>query len=305
MKLVIVIVGPTAVGKSELAFSLAQTLGGEIVNADSYQVYRYMDIGTAKPSLEQRKSIPHHLIDIVYPDEAFSLALYQPLAYKAIEDIQQRGKLPLLVGGSGLYVWSVIEGWQIPQVSPDPEFRRRMVEKVTKEGVDSLYQQLCRIDPVAAKKIDQRNVRRVIRALEVCQVTGSFSQLRGKEPTGFKTLLLGLTTNRGELYRRIDQRVDNMVEQGLVKEVKGLVDKGYGFELPAMSSVGYKQIGEFIQGKIDLATAIQQTKFETHRFARHQYAWFKLNDPRIHWFDIQGQVEEPVLHLVERELVGE
>lgn len=303
MNLVVAIIGPTAVGKSELAFSLAQTLDGEIVNVDSRQSYRYMDIGTAKPSLEERRAIPHHLIDIVDPDEAFSLALYQSLAYRAIEDIQQRSKLPLLVGGSGLYMWSLIENWQIPQVPPDPEFRRHMEERAARAGIDSLYQQLLRIDPAAAKKIDPRNVRRVIRALEVCQVTGSpFSQLQRKKSPRFETLLLGLTANRDELYRRIDQRVDDMIKQGFVEEVKGLLDKGYGFELPAISSVGYKQIGRFIQGEVDLPTAIQQIKFETHRFARHQYAWFRLDDPSIHWFDIQGQVEENILRFVEQEI---
>jgi len=303
MRLVIAIVGPTAVGKSKLASSLAQTLDGEIVNADSRQIYRYMDIGTAKPSLEERASIPHHLIDIVDPEETLSLALYQPLAYEAIEDILQRGKLPLLVGGSGLYVWSVLEGWHIPQVPPNYNFRRQMEERAAREGVNSLYRQLERVDPVAARKIDPRNMRRVIRALEVCEATHTpFSQLQGKQPPPFNTLILGLTTHRDELYKLIDHRVDNMIKQGLVEEVRGLADRGYGFELPAMSSVGYRQIGQFIQGKVNLATAIQQIKFETHRFARHQYAWFDLDDSRIRWFDIQAQDEETILHLVEQEM---
>jgi tRNA dimethylallyltransferase len=303
MKIVIAIVGPTAVGKTELALSLARTFDGEIVNADSRQVYRYMDIGTAKPSPQEQKSIPYHLIDIVDPDEDFNLALYQPLAYGAIEDIQKRGKLPLLVGGSGLYIWSVLEGWRVPQVPPDPEFRRQLEDRAAREGVDGLYQQLRSIDPVAASKIDRRNVRRVIRALEVCQVTGSsFSQIRGKEPPGFKTLLFGLTTDRDELYRRIDQRVDDMIKQGLVVEVKGLMNRGYGLSLPAMSSVGYKQIGRFLQGEVDLPAAIQQIKFETHRFARHQYAWFRLDDPRIRWFDRQEPAIETLSRFVKEEL---
>ena len=305
MKWVIAIVGPTAVGKSELAFSLTQTLDGEIVSADSRQVYRYMDIGTAKPSLEERALIPHHLIDIVNPDETFSLALYQPLAYKAIEDILQRGKLPLVVGGSGLYMWSVLEDWHIPQVPPDYNFRRQMEEKAAKDGVSSLYQQLEKVDPAAARKIDPHNVRRVIRAIEVYEATHTpFSQLQGKEPPPFNTFILGLTTHREELYRKINHRVDNMIKQGLVEEVEALANRGYGFKLPAMSSVGYKQIGQFLQGKVDLATAIQQIKFETHRFARHQYAWFSLEDPRIHWFDIPEQGESNILPLVEKEIKG-
>jgi tRNA dimethylallyltransferase len=295
-------VGPTAVGKTELALSLAQTFNGEVVNADSRQVYRYMDIGTAKPTPQEQKSYPHHLIDIVDPDEAFSLALYQPLAYEAIEDIQKRGKLPLLVGGSGLYIWSVLEGWQIPQVPPDLGFRRQLEDRAAREGVDSLYQQLRSIDPVAANSIDRRNVRRVIRALEVCQTIGSFSHIRGKEPPGFKTLLLGLTTNRIELYRRIDQRVDDMIEQGLVAEVQSLINKGYDFSLPAMCSVGYKQIGRFLQGEVDLPAAIQQIKFETHRFARHQYAWFRLDDRRIRWLDTQESSIETFSRFVKEEM---
>ena len=302
MKIVIAIVGPTAIGKTKLALSLARIFNGEIVNADSRQVYRYMDIGTAKPGHREQESIPHHLIDIVDPDEDFNLALYQPLAYGAIEDIQKRGKLPLLVGGSGLYVWSVSEGWQIPRVSPDPALRSQLEDRAAREGVDGLYQELQRIDPMAAGKIDRRNVRRVIRALEVCQAIGSLSQLQGKKPPGFETLLLGLTADRDELYRRIDQRVDNMIEQGLVAEVGSLMDKGYSLSLPAMSGVGYRQIGRFLQGEVDLPAAIQQIKFETHRFARHQYAWFRLDDPRIRWFDIQGKVEENIISLMEREI---
>ena len=208
----------------------------------------------------------------------------------------------MLVGGSGLYIWSVLEGWRIPQVPPDPALRRSLEDTAEREGVDILYQQLESIDPEAASKIDRRNVRRVIRALEVCQAIGSFSQIQGKEPPGFQILLLGLTTDREELYRRIDQRVDDMIEQGLVEEVKGLVDRGYGFELPAMSSVGYKQMGRFLQGEVDLPAAIEQTKLETHRLARQQYAWFRQDDLRIHWFDIQEQVEEKIIPLMECEI---
>jgi len=166
-----------------------------------------------------------------------------------------------------------------------------------------LYRQLEEVDPAAARKIDPRNLRRVIRALEVYETTHTpFSQFQVKEPPPFETLILGLTTHRDELYKLIDHRVDNMIKQGLVEEVEALADRGYGFELPAMSSVGYKQIGQFIQGKVDLATAIQQIKFKTHRFARHQYAWFSLKDPRVHWFDIAEQVGSSILALVKEEI---
>lgn len=280
MKTVVAVVGPTAVGKSKLALSIAQSLDGEIINADSRQVYRYMDIGTAKPSLEERALTYHYLIDIVNPDESFSVALYQELTYKAIEDIQHRGKLALLVGGSGLYIWSVVEGWQIPHVPPNLELRGQLSEKAATEGSLVLYEELRRVDPAAAEKIDPRNVRRVIRALEVYQTTGvPFSQFQQKRSLPFQTLFVGLTTEREELYRRIDSRVDNMMKQGLVEEVRGLLEMGYGLNLPSMSSLSYKQIGLYLQGKVDLVTAVQQIKFETHRFARHQYAWFHRDAP--------------------------
>jgi tRNA dimethylallyltransferase len=303
MNWVIAIVGPTAVGKSRLALSLAQAFDGEIVSADSRQIYRYMDIGTAKPSLQDRASIPHHLIDIIEPKDSFSLATFQRLAYEAIEDIWQRGKLPLLVGGSGLYVWSAVEGWQIPPVPPDPDFRHQLEEKAAIGGAYSLYQRLQEVDPVSASKIDPRNVRRVIRALEVCEATRvPFSQLQGKEKPLFNTLILALTCHRDKLYNRIDDRVDKMINQGLVEEVKGLAARGYSFDLPAMSSVGYRQIGQFLQGRIDLSTAIQQIKFETHRFARHQYAWFRLKDPRIRWLDVEDDIEKMASNLVMKEI---
>ncbi len=299
MNRLLAIVGPTGIGKSRLALHLAQACQGEIVSADSRQVYRYMDIGTAKPSREERALVPHHLIDIVNPDEDFSLAQYQHLAYQAINDIHHRGKLPLLVGGSGLYVWAVLEGWKIPEVPPSTEFRRSLEEKVAGGGLPELLKELAEVDPVAVQRIDPRNVRRVIRALEVHQNAGApISRLQKKSPPPYQTLIIGLTAGRAELYRRIDARVDRMIEQGMVEEVKKLVDMGYGFGLPAMTGIGYKQIGMFLRGELTLESAIQQIKFETHRFVRHQYNWFRLNDKRIRWFDIQGESESEITTLV-------
>jgi len=299
MNRLVAIVGPTGVGKSQLALRLAQTFNGEIVSADSRQVYCHMDIGTAKPTPQELSLVPHHLIDIINPDEDFSLAQYQQLAYKAIEAIQRRSKLALLVGGSGLYVWSVVEGWRIPQVPTDSEFRHSLERKAIEVGKDKLYQELMQVDPVAAQRIDPRNVRRTIRALEVYKSTEvPFSQLQYKQAPLFGILLVGLTTDRAELYRRIDLRVDGMIKQGLVAEVKKLVDMGYDFNLPAMSGIGYRQIGMFLRGELTLAAAIEQIKFETHRFVRHQYTWFRLKDDRIHWFDIQNKVESKITTLV-------
>jgi tRNA dimethylallyltransferase len=303
MKLVAAIVGPTGIGKSKLGLLLARTLDAEIVNADSRQIYRYMDIGTAKPNPEERASVPHHLVDIVDPDEDFSLALYRSLAYSCVEDIIQRGKLPILVGGSGLHAWAILEGWNIPEVPPNPDFRRQMEKTALAEGVDALYRRLESIDPVSAGRMNPQNLRRIIRALEIYEATHRPpSRLQGKTQPGFDTLIVGLTADRQRLYQMIDHRVDDMIQRGLVAEVKGLVDKGYGIGLPSMSSVGYRQIGQFIRGESDLSTAIRQIKFETHRFARHQYAWFRLTDPRIRWFDIKDNIETHVLNLVREKI---
>jgi tRNA dimethylallyltransferase len=283
----IAIVGPTAVGKSELALHLAQYFPLEIISADSRQVYRYMDIGTNKPSLAERASVPHHVIDVVEPDEDFSLAMYHQLAIEALKAIQQKGKLPLLVGGSGLYVWSLVEGWKIPQVPPDQKLRRQLEARAEQEDSQSLYRELQDIDPMAAAKINPSNIRRIIRALEIYHATGqSPSQLQRKEAPAFSVLTIGLTQERSELYRRIDWRVDKMIQRGLVEEVEQLLKKGHSHSLPSMSGIGYKQIGQFLRGEMTLPEAIGKIKYETHRLARHQYAWFRLGDSRIRWFDV-------------------
>jgi tRNA dimethylallyltransferase len=299
MSQLIAIVGPTAVGKSTLAIHLAQVFGGEIVSADSRQVFHRMDIGTAKPSPEERELVPHHLIDVVEPDQDFTLALYQQMATRAIQDIERRGRPAFLVGGSGLYVRALLGGFRIPHVSPDAELRRRLKQKAEEEGRMALYEELIGVDPTAAKQIDPRNVRRVIRALEVYRALGlPFSQLQGSSPF-FRTLVIGLTSAREDLYRRIDLRVDRMMEQGLVREVERLLEQGYSLDLPAMSGLGYKQIGQYLKGELNLAEAVQKIKNETHRFARHQYAWFRLNDEAIHWFHVGDGMEQLVQSLLQ------
>jgi tRNA dimethylallyltransferase len=283
----IAIVGPTAVGKSEVALHLARSFPLEIISADSRQVYRYMDIGTNKPSLAERALVPHHLIDVVDPDEDFSLAMYHQLGFEALKAIQQKGKLPLLVGGTGLYAWSLVEGWKIPQVPPDREMRRRLETRAEQEDGQSLYRELQNIDPVAAAKIDPRNIRRVVRALEIYYATGQPpSQLQHKEEPSFSVLVIGLTQERSQLYRRIDERADKMIQRGLVEEVQQLLEKGYSPLLPSMSGIGYKQIVQFLRGEMTLPEAADKIRHETHRLARHQYAWFRLNDSRIRWFDV-------------------
>jgi len=286
---VIAIVGPTAVGKSELALQLAQYFSPEIISADSRQVYRYMDIGTNKPSPAERAAVPHHVIDVVDPDEDFGLAMYHQLAFEALKAIQQKGKLPLLVGGSGLYVWSVIEGWTIPQVPPDQKLRRRLEARAEQDDSQSLHRELQAIDSEAGEKINPSNIRRVIRALEIYYATGQPpSLLQRKEAPSFPILVIGLAQERSELYRRIDWRVDEMIRKGLIEEVGQLLKRGYSPSLPSMSGIGYKEIGQFLRGEMTLAEAIDKMKYETHRLVRHQYAWFRLSDSRIRWFDVSG-----------------
>lgn len=291
--------GPTAVGKSELALNLAEAFPLEIVSADSRQIYRYMDIGTAKPTIAERESVPHHLIDIVDPDEDFSLAMYHELALEAIDSVHKRGTLPLLVGGSGLYVWSLIEGWTIPQVTPDRQQRRILEARATQEGSNTLHQELQAVDPVAAAKISPRNARRIIRALEIYRATGQRpSDQQGKRQPRFCTMIIGLTRERQELYRRIDSRVDHMVEAGLVDEVQNLLRRGYSSSLPSMSGIGYRQMGQFLQGEMTLSQATDRMRVETHRLARHQHAWFRLGDKRITWLDASEEAEVSKMNTV-------
>jgi len=298
---VIAIVGPTAVGKSELALHLAQYFPVEIISADSRQVYRYMDIGTNKPTLAERASVPHHIIDVIEPDEDFSLAMYHQLAIEALKAIQQKGKLPLLVGGSGLYVWSLVEGWKIPQVPPDQKLRRQLEARAEQEDSQSLYRELQDIDHTAAAKINPSNIRRIIRDLEIYHATGQPpSQLQRKEAPTFSVLIIGLTQERSELYRKIDWRVDKMIQRGLVEEVEQLLKKGYSPSLSSMSGIGYKQIGQFLRGEMTLPEAIDKIKYETHRLARHQYAWFRLSDSRIHWFDVSEMAGSSIQSLIQR-----
>jgi tRNA dimethylallyltransferase len=295
MSLLVAVVGPTGVGKSRLALRLAETFDGEIVNADSRQVYRYLDIGTAKSTREELSRVTHHLIDIVSPDEAFSLAQYQELAVQAIRDIQRRGKMALLVGGSGLYVWSVVENWQIPRVPPNLAFRQELEEKARKGGRLELYRELLRVEPLVAQKIDPQNTRRIIRALEVHRETAvPFSNLQRKNNAVFRTYLLGMTQERDRLYQRIDRRVDIMMKLGLVDEVKNLAKMSYDFTLPALSAIGYRQVAQYLKDEISLEEATRKIKFETHRYVRSQYNWFRLKDDRIEWFDVDRSSDSKI-----------
>lgn len=291
-----VIVGPTAVGKSTLALELGARFPAEIVSADSRQVYRYLDIGTAKPTPAERALVPHHLIDVVDPDEPYTVTQYQAQARAAISDIGSRGRLPLLVGGTGLYIRAVTGGLAPPPVPPAPALRAQLEERAKHEGLETLAADLECLDPATAAHIDRRNPRRVIRALEVCLITGQpFSLQRGVTPPPYRLLRLGLTCPRAELYRRIDERVDQQMAEGLLEEVQRLVAMGYVFDLPSMSSIGYRQLGMYLRGEVTLPEAVQRIKYATHRYARQQYTWFRLDDPRITWLNFTAENREQVL----------
>jgi tRNA dimethylallyltransferase len=258
-----------------------------------------MNIGTAKPTVAEMASVPHHLFDIINPDQDFSLAQYRELVAQTIASVHARNRIPILVGGSGQYIWATLEGWTIPRIPPDQELRKKMELEASEQGIDGLYQRLQKIDPLAAQKIDKRNIRRVIRALEVSLLTGRpISSLQVKKAPDYNSIIIGLTAGREELYRKIDDRVDEMIKRGLIPEVKNILAAGYDLSLPSMSSIGYKQIGLMLQGEIEAEDAIKQFKMANHRFVRHQYAWFKLDDRRIHWFDSAGNYESDVMELV-------
>lgn len=270
------LVGQTAVGKTALSLELAQAMHAEIVSADSRQIYRGMDIGTAKPTRAELAKVSHHLIDVVDPDTPFSLALYQEMAMRAIADITARGNIPLLVGGTGQYLAAVLEGWSIPRVPPQPHYRAALEAEAREYGPERLHARLAQVDPLAARKIMPQNVRRIIRALEVYASTGQpISALQQKHPPPYTITTWWLCLPTDLLYARIDARVDAMIAAGLLDEIAGLLAAGYGWELPAMSSLGYIQFRPYFEGREPLSTCIQRLKYDTHAFARRQKNWFR------------------------------
>ncbi|MDT8896922.1 tRNA (adenosine(37)-N6)-dimethylallyltransferase MiaA [Thermanaerothrix sp. 4228-RoL] len=296
----VVIVGPTAVGKTEISIQVAERLDAEIVSADSRLFYRGMDIGTAKPSSEERQRVIHHLIDVAEPDEVWSLALYQREAARIIEEIHQRGKLPLLVGGTGQYVRAIIEGWEIPPQAPDHRLRETLERWAKEIGAEELHRKLRLLDPAAAQAIDPRNIRRIIRALEVILGTGKrFSEQRRRGKVPYSLLIVGLKRPRTELYKRIDERIEKMIHEGLVEEVKALLAKGYSPELPPLTAIGYHEIIRYLRGEITLDEAITLMKRRTRDFVRRQATWFREDDPRIHWLEVNEGTVNEILVLVE------
>ena len=287
----ILIVGPTAVGKTEIAIQLAERTEGEIISADSRLFYRGMDIGTAKPTPAERSRVPHHLIDIADPDETLSLAQFQALARAAIADIHRRGRLPFLVGGTGQYLRAVAQGWSPPAVRPDAQLRGILEKLADERGVLWLHDRLARLDDVAAQKIDPRNLRRTVRAMEVILTTGHrFSEQRSKADSPYRLITIGLSQPRQELYARIDARIEAMFAAGLLQEVRGLLAEGYLPSLPSMSAIGYAECVQVLEGRLDVEQAKQSIRRATRVFVRRQANWFKPDDPTIRWFRVHAGV---------------
>lgn len=283
----VAVVGPTATGKSKLALQLAVDLEGEIVSADSAQVYRYLDIGTAKPTLKERQTVKHHLIDVIHPHEEFSVAEYKKLADEAIDDIYEKGKLPILCGGTGLYINAVTERFAFSSSGKNPQLRQQLDETAREKGLDHLYSLLKEVDPDSAQKIHPHDKKRIIRALEVYYTEGVLLSRQQKEtlnrPSRFHLLLMGLNKPREELYRAIERRTDSMMEKGFVEEVKWLLEN-YPAHAPGLNVLGYRQIRDYLQNLISYHEAVESIKKETRNYAKRQLTWFR-RDERVRWFN--------------------
>ncbi len=290
----LVILGPTAVGKTELSIDIALRFKGEIISGDSMQVYKGMDIGTAKIKPEEMEGIPHYLIDQFSPDHYFSVAEFQELATRKITDINQKGHLPIIVGGTGLYIKSVTHNYQFPTVTSNESFRKELEEWVEKHGKEALHKRLENVDQETASRLHINDVKRVIRALEVFHASGKqLSELLKEQEinTPYQLLMIGLTMDRSKLYERINHRVDIMLNHGLIEEVENLLKQGYDERYIAMQGIGYKEIIHYLKGEIALEEAIHLIKQGTRRFAKRQLSWFR-NMPEIQWFDISEAIHE-------------
>lgn len=296
-KRLVAIVGATASGKTDAAALIASGLEGEVVNADSRLFYRGMEIGTASPSPETLNAVPHHLVGFLHPEDPYNLAQFISAATPAISDIHASGKLAVVVGGTGQYVWGLLEGWQVPQVPPDNELRSRLEQELAELGVDALYQRLKALYPGVAEAIDGRNHRRVIRALERSSAGSGDGHREAVDP-GYDALVIGLFVERAALHRRIEERIDAMLAAGWVREVERLIEDGVDLSSPALSAIGYREIAAVLRDEMTLAEARLRTIHGTNRLVRHQNNWFKRNDPRITWIDVTGGSVERVLEPV-------
>ena len=288
---VLVLLGPTASGKTQLSLSIATALDGEIISADSRQVYKFLDIGTAKPTVDERKRVKHYFIDELLPDQEFNAGEFGKKGRLIIDDIIKRNKIPIVVGGSGLYIKALVDGLFEGPTS-DKTIRHHLFHRLKIEGSEKLLEELRSVDPTAAEKMLPSNTRRIIRALEVYQLTGTpISELqKSRIPINFSAVFVGLNWERKQLYERINKRVDCMLKEGLIEEVKDLISKGYSQELNSLQTVGYKEVFDFIQGKIDYQQMVTLIKRNTRRFAKRQLTWFR-HDARITWFDVSNESE--------------
>ncbi len=295
----IAVVGPTATGKSDVAVELAKRIGGEIVSADSMQIYTGMNIGTAKVTPVEMQEVPHYCIDIVEPADPFSVAEYQRMAREVIDDSSRRGKIPILVGGTGLYIRSVIDKLEFPSGKISSEVRERLEDRARSEGSEALYGELIEKDPAAAEIVHPNNVRRVIRALEVIELTGRpFSSYHGAwkdRKSIYELEMFGLTMDRKLLHERINLRVDKMIKDGLLDEVKGLLGRGYERFLTSQQAIGYKEVIGYLHGDIPLEEAVETIKARTRQYAKRQLTWFRA-DPRVQWLDVTGKTAGDVVN---------
>jgi tRNA dimethylallyltransferase len=301
------IVGPTAVGKTAVTLVCARLLGGEIVSADSMQVYRGMDIGTAKPTPEEMAAVPHHLIDVVDPDADFSVGLYKEMAETAIEDIFRRGRQPILVGGSGMYVRAITGTWGMTRAPKDEALRERLREEARTAGLPALHARLAAVDPDAATRIPPADEKRIIRALEVYELTGTtinqFHQLDQQKEPAYDTCMVGLTIPRADLNARIETRIDQMMQAGLLDEVARLRAAGYDSHHTSMKAIGYSHLLSYLNGDLDLDETLRLFKRDTRRFAKRQMTWFRA-EPEIRWVDVQHRMPAEVAEIIVQEFIA-
>lgn len=303
----VAIVGPTAVGKTEISIEVAKRINAEIISADSMQIYRYMDIGTAKPSETDRDKVRHYMIDIVDPDDEFSVADFQFMAKQCLTKIYANGKIPLIVGGTGLYVNALCYNYVFPRFDKDEKLRHKLKMLAEKKGNQFLHNKLFQIDPVSAQKIHPNNLRRVIRAIEVYVKTKkpfSYYEYKTKnQSVPYNLVIIGLTRPRKELYQRINERVLLMVKKGLIKEVKNLLEMGFSKNLNSMQGLGYREIVSYLEGEITLKEAVELIARNTRRFAKRQYTWFK-RDKNIIWLDVSSKSKDECVREIIKILEG-
>ncbi len=286
----LVVVGPTAVGKTGLSIKLARRLNGEIVSADSVQVYRNLDIGSAKPTVEERERVPHHLLDVVDPDVNYTVYDYQRDARRCIKSIHRRGKLPVLTGGTGFYIKAVVDRYALTGVKAHPGLRRRLQKEAELKGGEDLYRRLAEIDPLTASRVHPNDLKRIIRALEYYYQTGKpiseqEEMTAGKAESEYNLHMFGLYMRRDKLYERINRRVEEMIRRGLLEEVEGLLEKGYGSGHKSMQSLGYRHMIKYLEGEWSWEQAVELFKRDTRRYAKRQLTWFRA-DNRIRWYEL-------------------